>query len=313
MSYTPITAQDVTPASSAAWLDCDCSSFIPATATGVACIFIKDDNTNRWGFRKNGSTDAREYFSDPSDGGYFYVGVDSSQIFEFYRPGGTLNEVLVIGYFEDEAVFITNTSDIELGADATWNDYDISSHTGSDVPIAAILNIRGGGDNTFGLRKNGSTDTDTGKLYGHSGAIVGVDGSQLLEGWQDTDQPVYLHGYITKQAVMYTNSIDESLGSTGSYIDLTAYPDAKAIIIEVECGTNSNLTFGLRKNGESYDHYVNFRGYTFGLVDTDKDGVAEGKIDSTVIDFHVQGYFLYNAPPPLRQGYTIRRKVLLAR
>lgn len=313
MSYVPITPADVTPGTTGSWQDADCSSVIPPTATGVACLFIKGNNTNVWGFRKNGSTDAREYFSDPEDGGSFYVGVDSSQIFEFYLPNTVTSYVYVIGYFEDDAVFITNTSDIEAGVDSTWNDYDISSHTGTDVPIAAILNFRGGGDITFGFRKNGSTDTDTGRCYGHGGFIVGVDGSELLEGWQSSDNPVYLQGYITKGAVMYTNSVDESLGSTGAYVDLTAYPKAKALIIEVEAGTSSNVWYAFRPNGETYDHYVNMRGYTAAIAETDAAGVAEGKIDQTAADFHVQGYFLYDSPPPSIRRSSIRNKVLLAR
>jgi len=284
-----ITPVDVTPGTVGSWQDIDVSSYVSAAATGVM-IRATTVGTGRIHWRKNGSTDALEYFSDTYEQIWFCCGIDGSDIFEMYIK--TLSEVFLIGYTEEEATYFTNITDIQTGSASTWNDYDISGDTGGDTAIAAILNFRGGGHSVYGVRKNGSTDNIAREKYGHIGMIIGVDSSEILEGYQvTTADPCYLTGYFTKGITMFTNQTVADLYNNHTYsLPLPSIPFVRGMIIEAEASF-SQAGFMLRKPQSNLSWYANMDQHAFAFVECDSTGTIEGRIQSASVDFGIIGYW----------------------
>lgn len=297
MAITWLTPAEITPGSAAAWTDADVSATVPAGATGVILHIDTDGFGEAYadvGWRKNGSTDNR---TSPCYGDQHFwcaIGVDSSRILELYVESTTLVNIWLVGYFTDDASFFTNATNKSLGSTGTWTDIDISSDTGGDTAIAVILEII---DSTYGhdygLRMNGSSDARTADSDQHCGAIIGCDVGEIFEGYiSNTDTDFYLVGYITKEATFNTNATDLSLGSTGSWIDLSALPvGATGGFFEITANTYTE-TWGLRKNG-SAEAIIEGPGgeqHAWGAVEADASQLIEGYISSTNVDFFLIGY-----------------------
>lgn len=191
---------------------------------------------------------------------------------------------------------------------SSWTDVDVSSY----VPIGTtgvLLHIEFISDGLeFGARKNGSTDDRHIEHYyaSHTGFSIGVDENRILELYVEsiTDINVYLTGYFDSCAVFYTNAINISLNTTGSWtdIDINVNDDAIGAIIEVyNTSYNVNYLYGLRKNGSTDDRYAYFLGKTTAFIGLDENEIFEGKINNVGVDFYLTGYiksgvtFLTNA------------------
>lgn len=304
-----ITPTEITP-STGSWLDVDVSAHIPEGATGVMLHILdveKYGSSHVVGFRKNGSTDDRK---SSLTGWYSHcwasIGVDESRILEIYASNVDI-EVYLVGYFGSEATFFTNGIDVEPST-GSWLDVDISGDTGDDTAIAAIIEAAQTVSGLqCGFRKNGSTDdrhsADT--LRYPASFIVGVDESEVYETYISGAQAIlFLSGYLTSGATLNTNATDLSLGSTNSWIDLTALPvGALGGFIEVY-GT-ADYKSGLRKNGSSEDIVYYVRRGTQGLIECDEDRLVEGEISNTGVDFYLTGYAITVAPTanPKSFGY----------
>lgn len=294
MGITWLTPSDITPGTKGSWQDADVSGSVPSGATGVILhVYTGSIAAGRAvGFRKNGSTDNR--IDDLWGDSHFWVavGVDSNRVLELYAEDTYVNFSLV-GYFGSDASFFTNAVDKSLGSTGSWTDIDISSDTGGDTAIGAIFEVIGvNWPRDYGFRKNGSTDNRVKRHYRHSAAIVGVDGSEICEGnIGNTDMDFFLLGYITADSTFNTNATNLSLGSTGSWTDLSALPSgATGGFIEVI--TSGEYDFGLRKNGSSEDIYKGPGGqeHAWGMVEADGSRLIEGKIANTNLDFFLVGY-----------------------
>lgn len=293
MSVTWITPVDkISSAVDTAWTDIDCSAQIPSGATGV--IFHYYDNRNfsdDVGWRKNGSTDDR--FPAGQGDGHCWgaVGLDASRIFEFYTENKSSKNLYIVGYFTDDAAFFDNGVDKSTGTTGSYQDVDISSDTGGDTAVGAIVE-RAGTNAATAFRKNGSTDDRYGGVPNHQIRIIGVDGSEIFEQKiGNTGSDIYLLGYVTKESTFHTNATDVSLGSTGSWIDLTAL-DSGATGGYLEIYTASAFAnYGIRKNGSS-QNVLNppFVRSNCALVECDASQLLEGQTGSTDIDFFVVGY-----------------------
>jgi len=220
------------------------------------------------------------------------IGVDSSRIFEAYVGHTTNISIWLVGYTKSGVTFKTNADNKSLSDTGSW--YDIDCSTEAPSAIGLIFEILGGSSNyAVGLRKNGSTDNRIADTRGHRtfGAVIGCDGSQICEGYiENVAVDFYLLGYITDGCTFNTNATDVSLGSTGSWQDLSALPSgANMGIIEVNDPSPYNL-YGLRKNGSSEDFYQEARCHPWGIVECDASQVIEGKIEATTVDFFVVGY-----------------------
>jgi hypothetical protein len=301
MGVTFITPVDVSPGTALSWQDVDVSSYIPSGSTGVLLhlVNIRGDTNYVCGLRKNGSTDARTPTLRRNSHSWGCIGVDSNRIFEAYIGYAGRVQVWLVGYFDSSAVFFDNAVDKSLGSTGAWTDVDISGDTGADTAIGAIFELRiSSGSDTWGFRKNGSTDdrnvaTGANNLFAYT--MVGVDGSEVCEHTiSSTNVDAFLVGYIKSGATFNTNATDLSLGGTGAYTDLSALP-AGAIggVFEI-VSSYSGATYALRKNGSSEDIY-RVHGHTLATVECDGSQLIEGEISNTGLDFFLTGYFTSTA------------------
>jgi len=294
MAVTWITPVDISPETAGSWQDADLSSYLPAGATGAMFHVVAGTSDYDFGCRKNGSTDDR-YEDGAKASTHFWAscGVDANRVCEI-RIENVAIVVYLVGYFTSDAVFFTNATDKSITGTASWSDIDISSDTGTDTAVGAIFEIystSGAAYYNMGLRKNGSTDAMTDQMYRHAWAIIGVDGSEILEGYiGNTAVDFYLQGYIKTNATFNTNATNLSISTTGAYTDLTALPSgATGGLIEVQCGTTYRK-YALRKNGSSEDLYSYLRYHGWAFVECDSNRIIEGEINNTSMDFFLTGY-----------------------
>ncbi len=256
MAITWITPVERSNHLGAGWRNVDVSGDIPATATGVILHFHNTTgNSDQIGFRKNGSTDDRH--RDTSWAHYWVaVGVDGSQIFEEYTEFGNLDtlNVWLVGYFEDDAVFLTNGTAYNAASTNLWLDVDITPDTAGDA-IGAIFEIDATNTNDeHGIRKNGSTDARRSDAGSKHWAIIGLDVDEICEqNVSNTNVDMYLSGYITKEATFITNATDITNGiAINGWHDLATLP-AGAIggFIESDTTGGTRTAYGLRKDGSA--------------------------------------------------------------
>lgn len=195
--------------------------------------------------------------------------------------------------------FLDSHVDKSLGATGAWTEIDLSG----DIPVAAtgaifkVINQSVGTCRAFGLRKKGSADAHYRDIYNACFLtyIVGVDSNRKCEGKiENVGVNFWLMGYLTG-ATAETNGVDRSLGTTGSYVDITESnaPDgATGVFVEV-ISPSAFKNYAARKNGASDDTYKDTpaRHYSI-IVGLDSNKKWEGKIEATSQDFYTLGYFM---------------------
>jgi len=291
-TFFPITPTEITPSGAGSWVDMDASGSVPAGATGVVLHVVNTDTWGRYlGLRKNGSSDDRH--PDLSGQSHFWamIGVDTNRVFEAYVEDTTDVDIYVVGYTMTGVAFKTNADDMSLGSTGDW--YDIDCSTEAPSAIGLIWEIQAGATYyQYGLRKNSSTDDRHYDVREHRcfGAIIGCDASQICEGYvENVAVDFFLVGYITDGCTFNTNATDVSLGTTGSWLDLSALSSG-ANMGFIEVASTSAYSYGLRKNGSSEDIYRDARTHPWAIVECDASLIIEGKIESTNVDFFVVGY-----------------------
>lgn len=292
-TFFPITKVEVTPGSAGSYQDVDCSSYIPEGSTGVILHVVHNAGTG-WssvGVRKDGSTDdlkSNFYYGNHCWAG---IGVDEDREFEAYVGSTTYYDIYLVAYTVSGVTFFTNSYNKQLSSESTWEDIDCSTEAPSATGLFFMQTAYSGG-NLFGLRMNGSSDAllaDTARNYTF-GAIIGCDGGQICEGYAEEIHTIpHLVGFITDGATFNTNATDLSLGSSGSWTDLSSLP-AGAIMGFIDVTAASSNYFGLRKNGESEDIYQRAFYHSWGMVECDDSQIIEGKIDDTDVYFSLIGY-----------------------
>ena len=293
MAITWITPSEITPGTANAWTDADVSGSVPSGATGVI-LHIHVTAIEETGWRKNGSSDNRKPTNYTGSHFWCACGVDASRILELYVGSITTVNVYLVGYFTSDSVFFTNALDKSLAGVGSWLDIDISSDTGGDTAIGAIWEvIQTNYDLNWGFRKNGSSDNRVLDTDRHGAAIIGVDGSEICEGQiSSVNVDFFLTGYVKSNSTFNTNATDLSLGSTGSWIDLSALPaGATGGFIEVVT-TSYSQNYGLRENGSAENIVAGAAGeqHAWGLVEADGSRLIEGEISSNNVDFFLVGY-----------------------
>lgn len=274
------------------WQDVDVTPYLPSGATGVI-VHVYDTSTVAAGARKNGSTDTRTTSLQYQSQTWFMIGVDSSRIFEVYKVSSSIYYYLV-GYTMTGVTFFTNAYDKSLGSTGSWIDIDCSSEaSGAD---GLIFEVIGGYANPCptGFRMNGSSDNRLYQGWNRNpwSVVIGCDGSEVIEGYiGTTNTDYYLVGYITDGCTFNTNATDLSLGSTGTWTDLSALPSGAVMgFIEVGHTGQYNYDYGLRANGSSDDFYHDIKCHSWGIIDCDDSQLIEGKIEDTATDFWLVGY-----------------------
>jgi hypothetical protein len=262
---------DVTP-SSTGWQDVDVSSWVPASATGVILQAVNTGGSPvDFLVRKKVASSPDAYVNEEIEANahaWPMVGVDSNRVFQAYTEDSTSVQIYLIGYTGSGVTFFDNRLDVTPASTGSWLDVDISSATGSDTAIAAIVGVfglDGGASTSFGMRKNGVAVPDdryaTVDGDHQTWGIVGVDGSEVFENRTQniTSQKSYVYGYATSGIVMFDNAVDHSTATAGSYqdVDITSnlqgWDDANGAIPHLYFDTGDSGA--LRKNGMSYDRF----------------------------------------------------------
>jgi len=282
------------------WNDVDANTYgVPAEATGVVLHYVNPDAAAyQWGFRKNGSTDARNGDMWNATHNWAMVGIDDDGIFEIYVEDPD-TAVYITGYTNSNVTFLTNGENISLGSTGAWTDIDCSAIAPDAKAVIVETVNAGGGSYSSGLRPNGSASEVTYGLYRevgyHSIQIIGCDGSQVIEGKIDNvAMDCYLIGYITDGVTMFTNPVDKSLGGAGSWTDIDCSANAPANATGlIFSATHVFANYGLRKNSSAEDIYRDAwdSGAPVPIIECDGSQIVEGKISDTSMDFWLWGYF----------------------
>lgn len=314
---TFITPVEITPSTLNAWVDVDCSASVPAGASGIIFHVVNKTTTSvRCGWRKNGSTDARTvnaqiWISEDSHG-WASVGVDASRIAEFYVDDATNLDIWLVGYFGADAVFLTNAVDKSIATLGAYQTIDISTDTGANTAIAAIMETSGNdAAATLAYRHPSSTDDISSTSVYHCQFIVPLSASETFQvKIGDLSNDMWLIGYIVSDFVAHTNKVDMSLGGTGAWTDLSALPaGAIGAVIEV-VGTTLTDRYGLRQNGSAENIVSELSTkHAMAIVPCDASRLIEGQINSTAVDFYRVGYFTAptNGAPVKGQYYARMR------
>jgi len=287
---------EVTPGSADAWTDVDLSAYLPAGATGAVFHVVNTYASSQYAFgvRKNGSTDDRHGNLRALSHAYAMSGVDANRVCEAYVGHTTQVDLYLIGYTSDGFVFFDNAIDKSLTSYAAWTDIDCSANAPNAVGL--MFDVASALTRQFGFRANGSTD-DRHYDMAASGhccptALIGCDAGQVIEGYAETSAvDFFLLGYITADAsiTLNTNATDLSLGATGAWTDLAALPGgATGAIVEVV--SSGFYDYGLRANGSAEEIYGDTDVHNWVFVPCDENGIVEGKIENTGVDFFLVGY-----------------------
>ena len=315
-ALTFITPVTLTTTNDATWRDMDVSAYV-TSASGVLLRLSYSGATSNdnCGFRKNGNTTDTYTNEAPEHYHYSYhaVGIDGSDIFEYNLQQGAGTPTLeLIGYFSsaDVVFFDTFVQPPSISA-STWTDWDISTDTGADTAIAAIMWSRNPRSNatTMGFRANGSTDSFTSDIDQQTTrgmTIVNLDGSEIMEIYQSStfnDPKTFCVGYIKSgwTAIDPATSINVSVIDT--WEDQSVGSNTDGVFVEV-VGNASAAEYGIDDDAHP-EALLNETDTTFGaaLVPATANTI-EVRADSTSTTFYVRGYFSEAAADPFIASKT---------
>ena len=181
-----------------AWTDIDCSTEAPSA---IALIFEHDQGNNynkTCGYRKNGSTDARQGIWARHSGFGQTWGCDANQIVEAY-VSDSYCDTFLLGYITDGITTYTNAIDYSLGTINTWLDL-------TALPVTAVMGCfelaSPSYDYRDGFRKNGSAENIVRNTNAKYQAIVECDANRLTQGYiTNLDVDFWLVWYATAPPV----------------------------------------------------------------------------------------------------------------
>jgi len=291
---------EVTPGTTGSFQLVDLSAYVSASATGV--ILQCDNSTSGNGYYGaicNGSSSTRTNFfalNCPYTFVHIIIKCDADKKVQLYASGANIH-FYIIGYTEDEVVLYEDPIDISMSTINAWTDVDMSAGVvGGDTPLMAIVEYNlttGFGSSALGFRDDGSTDNRTQVCYGghlHT-FVVGVT-SNIFEGYiGSVTQDFYLVGYFKSGVTKITNATDESLSSTG-LADLpvaigTGHVGGFFEMVASSGGKTGTLQANDNIPDTVFVTLVNNK--TFAIVPCDADGIFEGNVSDTIVDFFLLG------------------------
>ncbi len=167
-------ATDISLSTTGAWTDID-----TGYASGIGCIVeVKSISSDLYfGVRKNGSTDGRTERTKYKFAGSAIVGL-ASGVLEHYTSSTSLDlflKAIITGGF----VFATNATDLSLSDVDSYIDLSVLSSNA----VANIVEIITNGTIYYAaLRKNGSSEDPSFKIYRHIFGVVEADSNGVSEG-----------------------------------------------------------------------------------------------------------------------------------
>ena len=319
MAYTPLDTEvsvDLTGMTADAWNDVDIDdaaySEIPGAATGLKIRIHNDGSDRDFAARcKEHTTDYIDFKLMQSDALMEVdVGLDGNNVFQVYVEELTGVSFDIIGYYGSEAQWhgvdyatsATEPDDVTPGTKGSWQDVDISTETGSDTAVAAMVHLidETSSPRETGVRPNGTTVDARKDLDGHVGAIVPCDGSEIFEAYVEdsgTTVKLCLVGYMTEGFTSGAMT-DAKPTFTNAWTDYTSVggADATAVVLWIASATK-NRDHGLRPNGETGAFWSNqgeCNPQVACLSATAVSGVVEAWIRTDIAGyagFHEIGYY----------------------
>ena len=187
-----------------------------------------------------------------------------------------------------------------------WQDVDVTAYVDAGSTAGVLLEIVNttGQEYSWGVRKNGSTDTRTGVLEdgSHTFTAVGVDSNDIFEFYCDnTALDLYIVGYISNsEGTFFTNAISNTPSSTNTWCDWDISSDTggnTAVCVFGYCYNNSNTRdHGIRQNGSTDDlkasiFQFDMRGF---FCSVDANEVLEHYGSSVSTTAYITGYLTTN-------------------
>ncbi|MBA7580634.1 hypothetical protein ES708_22528 [subsurface metagenome] len=289
-SFYPLAqAEELTLTATLAWTDMDVSSYIPAGATGVIlhCVTSVDRGI---GLRKKGSTDD---IKATMESGHIWamIGVDENRKFQYYVDSLAEQDIYIVGYTATGVVFFDNAYEIP-GLETGWTVADLSAQCPNAIGII-VEGITAAPNPYNQIRMNGSTDGFYWSPHYHSWAIIGCDGSQVIEAGQRANCHMYVVGYVTEGAVFKINADVKTLTNADTWEELDCSTEAPSsvMLFFIRDGHLGGDKYGMRKNGDAEDIYGGDDAGTGIFVPCDSGHIVEGKaFRDTYKSFNLVGY-----------------------
>jgi hypothetical protein len=213
----------------------DLSAHFGSDAGSVAGVYLlahaAGGGADTFAIGKTGQTGSRLGYRVESSSGMAkaWCGCDSNDCIDINITVSTTKVYLIGYYLTSEAVFLDTYVEKTIASASAWTDINISTDTGANTAIAAILQIYDAASRTqVGVRKNGSSTGANlyGQIYAAGGhcRIVAVDGSEILEGWTNsatsTTTKYRLIGYLTANFTDLDAVLKGASSTVWEWIDL---------------------------------------------------------------------------------------------
>jgi len=294
-SFFPLDEVDyvnITPATSAAWTDIDCSSYVPAGATGVILHTYGWSSAHACRVRRKGATDNLSTTNPITSGSGTLVGVDANREFQAYLANVSQQRLYLLGYTGTGVTFLTNSVEKSPSTTGSFQTVDCSS----EAPGANGLIFHVVGSSTayyVGARHYSSTDVRYARtLYsGCFGIVIGCDSQQRCKIYRgNTAVKIYLVGYITDGVVFNTNATAVTPASLDTWTDFPALPSDAVMGIYELSNTSANRTAAVRSPGALVPWNSWAQEHAWEVVACDEDKIVQGwkgAVDTTI---HIIGY-----------------------
>ncbi|MBN1254004.1 MAG: hypothetical protein JXA50_01855 [Deltaproteobacteria bacterium] len=187
--------------------------------------------------------------------------------------------------------------DVTPGTQDSYVDVDCSSYI-PEGATGVILRVHcaSGANQAVYFRKNGSTDNYYHNMwqYGQFWASVGVDSNRIFECKVSTKSYswVYLVGYTMGDVTFFTNGVDKTPGTTGSWQDVDCSSEAPGAVALMFHRYADNTILSLRMNG-STDNRLGDLYYQSGvgaIIGCDSNQICECYAESSNADLILIGY-----------------------
>ncbi len=200
--------------------------------------------------------------------------------------------------------YLPTPVDVSPTVAGSWQDVDVSASVpvGATGVIVQWVNTAVGADADYGVRMKGSTDNwafdGEAKDTNQGWLMTGLNVNRVFQVYTgNTAVKTYLVGYTMAGVKFFTNRIDKSTLTTGSWQDVSIATDtgsdtAIGAIFHVDCTAGSSVNYGLRKKGSTDNRVQILRANTMnvGIIGVDATETAQQQIAATTIDLYLVGY-----------------------
>ncbi len=207
------------------------------------------------------------------------------------------------------SVFNYLTAPVEVSpAAGSWQTVNVATWVppGATGVILQMENTSNSTHYQYAVRKNGSTDTwmQTGNVARKKHMrffMIGLDESRNFECFTgDVAVKTYLVGYTMPGVTFFTNAVDKSVGTAGSYqdVDISGDTGTDTAIGGIFIVTGSSaLMYSLREKGSTDSRYTDIQAEsaTGAWVGVDGSELCEMRIETTDVDLYLVGYVTQGA------------------